>query len=51
MKEKIIKVIDFISYHEDKIVGALVLIIVLAICGIMSLTFIDHIDMIKALVK
>ena len=51
MKEKIIKVIDFISYHEDKIVGALVLIIVLSICGIMSLTFIDHIDMIKALVK
>ena len=49
MKEKIMKVIDFISYHENKIIGALVLIIVLAICGIMSLTFIDHADIIKAL--
>jgi hypothetical protein len=51
MKEKILKVIDFISYHEDKIVGALVLIIVLTICGIMSLTFVDHTDIIKALVR
>lgn len=51
MKEKIIKVVNFISYHEDKIVGALVLTIVLAICGVMSLTFIDHADIIKALVR
>lgn len=51
MKEKIIKVVNFISYHEDKIVGALVLTIVLAICGVMSLTFIDHTDIIKALVR
>lgn len=51
MKEKILKVVNFISYHEDKIVAALVLIIVLAICGVMSLTFLDHVDMIKALVR
>lgn len=51
MKEKIMKAVNFISYHEDKIVGALVLIIVLAICGIMSLTFLDHVDVIKALVR
>jgi hypothetical protein len=51
MKEKILKVVNFISYHEDKIVAALVLIIVLAICGVMSLTFLDHVDVIKALVR
>ena len=51
MKEKILKVVNFLSYHEDKIVGTLILVIVLTICGIMSLTFVDHADIIKALVR
>lgn len=51
MKEKILKVINFLSEHESKIIFALVVVIVLGLCGIMSLTFIDHIDVVRSLTQ
>lgn len=52
MKNKILKAIDFISYHENKIIFALWVIVIFTICGIMGLTIVnDHAEIFAYLIR